>query len=975
MSLSIGTRLGPYEILSVLGRGGMGQVYRARHVKLGRVVAIKVLPEEVAAQRERLARFEQEARLASSLNHPNIITIHDVAEHDGTIYIAMELVEGRTLRQLYSDGPLATERALEVAIQLTEGLSKAHSAGIVHRDLKPENVMVTADGLVKILDFGLAKALEPAAPVDAEDPTMAYLTMEGLLVGTPRYMSPEQIGQGTVDHRSDQFSFGILLFEMLAAKLPFDGPSLASLITAISHDSAPPLEPIRRDIPKALARLVRRCLAKNPDDRYPSTADVCDELRSIRNSRVHRPGLLAILTGPRLAAAAVMLLMVSALLGWMWIRGADRRWAERDALPQITSLIETGDVFEAYRLARRAKGLTLQERELETLLGRITLPLRIVTEPAGAEVSIRGYGSPDAPWEILGKTPLEARIPYALMWWKISKEGYETFEGAPIGGAIFGRFARGFALEPAGTRPPGTVRVPASAFGGGPHRLELPGNAAAIPIGAYWIDRYEVTNREFKKFIDAGGYRDPKYWIDSRSGSEADAGWKERMESFRDQTGRPAPSTWSLGTYPDGDGDLPVGGVGWHEAAAYCRFAGKALPTIYHWFSAVGQEQLSDILRWSNFSGAGPAAVGTHHGLGGYGTYDMAGNVKEWCWNATGDGKRYVLGGAWNDPAYMFRHLHARPPSERLATHGIRCAVYDGPPDAALLDPIDPIIEVKIPPPLSDEVFEAYRGVYAYDRTALNAAIESRDDSSPHWRKEIVSFDAAYGKERMQALVFLPRNAKPPYQAVLWFPGDDVFIFRSSETLASSYLFDFIPRSGRALVYPIYQGMYERFAPFELSPAEWRDLMIQWSKDLGRTIDYLETRSDIDAKRLGYYGFSAGAIYGPVFDAVDPRIDASILLSGGLVPYALRPEMDLALFAPRSRVPTLMINGVDDFILPYDTSQKPLFDLLGAPPEQKRLARLAGGHIPTNRLEIIRETLDWLDQHLGPVRDGETATR
>ncbi|HEY7408474.1 MAG TPA: serine/threonine-protein kinase, partial [Gemmatimonadaceae bacterium] len=213
MSLSPGTRLGPYEILRPIGAGGMGEVYRARHLKLHRDVAIKILPTELASDRARLARFEREARTASALNHPNIVVIHDIAEHDGLTYIAMELVEGRTLRDIIAEGPLPIERATRLASQLADGLARAHDAGIIHRDIKPANVMITGDDLVKILDFGLAKPIGDAAGSTIE-------TREGVVVGTPLYMSPEQISGDHVDHRSDQFALGVVAFEMIGGRPP-----------------------------------------------------------------------------------------------------------------------------------------------------------------------------------------------------------------------------------------------------------------------------------------------------------------------------------------------------------------------------------------------------------------------------------------------------------------------------------------------------------------------------------------------------------------------------------------------------------------------------------------------------------------------------------------------------------------------------------------------------------------------------------
>ncbi|HET6702262.1 MAG TPA: hypothetical protein VFH14_10685, partial [Gemmatimonadaceae bacterium] len=272
------------------------------------------------------------------------------------------------------------------------------------------------------------------------------------------------------------------------------------------------------------------------------------------------------------------------------------------------------------------------------------------------------------------------------------------------------------------------------------------------------------------------------------------------------------------------------------------------------------------------------------------------------------------------------------------------------------------------PDPISDEAFAVLRGVYAYDRTPLEAETVRVSDTLPDYRRETVSIKTAYGQEHMEVHLFIPRDVSPPYQSVVWFPGGDAFLLRSSETLSSSFLVDFIPRTGRVLVAPVYEGMYERFEAPANSPGALRDLMVRWSQDLGRTIDYLETRPDFDARKIAYYGLSAGANHGPVFTAVDPRFATSILLGGGLPPVARRPEIHPVHFAPRSRTPTLMISGRDDFMFPYELSQQPLFELLGAPPDEKRHVRLPGGHIPTNRHEVIREVLAWLDEYLGPVQ-------
>jgi len=572
-------------------------------------------------------------------------------------------------------------------------------------------------------------------------------------------------------------------------------------------------------------------------------------------------------------------------------------------------------------------------------------------------VEIKGYRSPDDPWTELGLTPLDVRLPYALMRWRISKAGYETFEGAPFGGDTL-QMLGGLPLQREGERPPGMVWVPSGTVD---HR-DLP----VASVGEYWLDRYEVTNEEYRAFVSADGYARREYWTQPFVEEGRELTWDEAMSRFHDTTGRPGPAGWELGASPEGRGRYPVGGLSWYEAAAYCAFVGKSLPTVYHWYNATHQDQLSDILSFSNFGPNGPVPVGSLAGLGDFGTYDMAGNVKEWTWNDT-DGKRYILGGAWGEPSYQFAEADARNPFERLPTHGVRCARYPEPVEPALSGSVAVTYKALERTPVSDDVFEAYRGLYRYDHTDLDARIDAVDDESPDWRREKISFAAAYGGERVIAILFLPKHAALPYQVVLYYPGDDALAMSSSDTLASEYLFDFIPRSGRAFVYPIYKGLYERrtsAADVKQAPAEWRDMMLYWYKDLARTLDYLETRQDIDSSRIAFYGFST-AFYGTIFTAVDDRFKASVMLSTGLVDDEMLPEMDPVNFAPRSRVPTLMINGRDDFVMPVETRQKPLFDLIGA--TEKRHVPLDGGHLPPDRHALIRAVLDWLDRYLGPV--------
>jgi Tol biopolymer transport system component/predicted Ser/Thr protein kinase len=282
--MSPGSRLGPYEIVAALGAGGMGEVYRARDSRLGREVAVKVLPGDLSTDQDRVRRFEQEARSASALDHPNIITIYDIGSADSTLFIAMQYVEGKTLRELLSSGPLPTKKVLEISVQIAEGLAKAHAAGIVHRDLKPENVMVSKDGFVKILDFGLAKLTAPQNEEQlSEVPTAMADTRPGMVMGTVGYMSPEQASGKTLDFRSDQFSFGSILYELSTGKRAFQRSTTAETLTAIIREEPEPVGAVNPRAPAPLRWIVERCLAKDPEERFGTTRDLARDLASIRD--------------------------------------------------------------------------------------------------------------------------------------------------------------------------------------------------------------------------------------------------------------------------------------------------------------------------------------------------------------------------------------------------------------------------------------------------------------------------------------------------------------------------------------------------------------------------------------------------------------------------------------------------------------------------------------------------------------------
>ena len=284
MALTSGTRLGPYDIQSLIGAGGMGEVYRARDGRLDRIVAIKILPTSYSVDAERLQRFVQEARAAAALNHPNILSIFDIGEEGRAPYIVSELLEGQTLRERIRSGPLSSRKAIDYALQVARGLAAAHDRGIVHRDLKPENLFLTNDDRVKILDFGLAKLTRPETGAGAEAPTVQVNTEPGQIMGTVGYMSPEQVRGKPADHRSDIFAFGSILYEMLSGQPAFRGETSADTMSAILKEEPAELSETARNVPPALERMVRHCLEKNPAQRFQSAGDLAFDLETLTQS-------------------------------------------------------------------------------------------------------------------------------------------------------------------------------------------------------------------------------------------------------------------------------------------------------------------------------------------------------------------------------------------------------------------------------------------------------------------------------------------------------------------------------------------------------------------------------------------------------------------------------------------------------------------------------------------------------------------
>lgn len=976
----VGQTVSHYRVLEELGRGGMGVVYKALDLRLNRFVALKFLSSDLTKDRDANDRFRQEAQAASALDHPNICTIHEIDETPGhELFLTMAYYDGETLKKRIERGPLAVEEAIEIAVQITQALSRAHESGIVHRDVKPANVMMTKDGLVKILDFGLAKLKGTSD-----------FTKTSATIGTVAYMPPEQIRGGDIDARTDVWAVGVVLYEMLAGRLPFEGQDDFAMISSILEKSPRPIGEQREGVPSDLERIVDRALRKEKMSRYASARELLTDLMACRGRNtpgaVQATDLLQLLHRPVIVLLIVLILIAAAVPVFFAIRQSSRaRWAREEAIPQIIKFADADDYAAAFAVAKQVDRYVPNDPALAGLWDRFSLIGKVITQPDGAEVYVQPYAATDVSWEHLGQTPLQVRLAKGVFRFRVEKGGYEPRILAVrnpsnlLGNQNPNARSAAIALLTRGSAS-GMVPVASGAF---PVGLTGFNSDQRIEIPQFLIDVHEVTNRQFKQFVDRDGYRELKYWNDLpivKDGKRISP--QDALREFVDSTGRPGPAVWELGEYSASQAEYPVTGVSWYEAVAYCRAAGKTLPTIYHWSrAAVSPAEIAvplapAIIPFSNFAGKGVSSVGSYQGLGPYGTYDMAGNAREWVWNEAAGGRRWILGGAWNDPDYMFVTPYSLPPFDRSATNGFRCATYgEQVVRTSLLAQVETYARNnRTAKAVSDEVFDVFKRQLAPVKYPLNARAESRDTSSSDWIKETISFDAGYETGRIQAYLYLPLRVQPPYQLVVLFPGVGVFAGRaSSKNLEPGPRADYIVKSGRAVIQPAFKGSYERWDPFlSLQGDEYlrtfRTRMFQWRMDLSRILDVMSERPDIDTGKIAYLGLSFGGSTALPLIALEDRIKTAILAPGGFTYRDLPPEADAINYLSRIRISVLMLGGRHDYIFPLETSQKPMFERLGTPADQKRHVVFDTGHNDFPRSEMIREVLGWLDRYIGPVR-------
>jgi serine/threonine protein kinase/formylglycine-generating enzyme required for sulfatase activity/predicted esterase len=1013
-----------YRVSKRLGQGGGGIVYLAEDLRLRRTVVLKFLADELATDLRARRRFLREARLASALDHPNVCAIHEINETNGFSFIVMQYAEGQTLKQAIDSRPLELEVTFSIALQIADALQTAHERGIIHRDIKPGNIIVNDSGRVKVLDFGLAKsiALENS---DAEGESID-ITQQGALLGTPAYMSPEQARGERADHRSDIFSFGIVIYEMATGRKPFTGKSQPETLNAVINTPHTPVSSLHQGIPAELATVIDKALAKEPAKRYQSVREMQKDLRRLisqtsgasdlpgatetvgldwtrkrqnqaeRIKRWFTNATLTVSGKVKLVLLAVLLLAVFASAAFAIRRSINLRWA-KNSIPRIEALAKEQNYFEAYELAKSVIEYLPNDTTVAGLLPVISDRLTVTTAPAGASVYLKRFApnaesSAAVERQYIGTTPINnlrvARGEYIL---SLEKDGYATAERT-ISNVLS---LTGNLLVPpdepsnfhiklveADLVPARMVFVPGGEYGLASRTRTTD---KKVQLQDFFIDKYEVTNREYKEFVVAGGYFKREYWQQPFVKDGKPLSWDEAIKEFRDRTGLPGPRTWTGQNFPEGKAEHPVTDITWYEAAAYAAFRGKHLPTVFQWEKAARNGLFTYysgyVLPWgsvefgsnvdghANFNSNGTASVDSFaFGMSPFGCYQMAGNVSEWCLNPLSEGFT-TAGGSWGDLFYVFTDIGAFPGFYTSGKLGFRCVRNaSGAPDSQSSQPIDAQAQMAVYTPTSDTTFQALLSHYRYDKPPLDAQLIEVKETD-EWRREKITYLSA-NDERAIAYLYLPKSAAPPFQAIQYVPAGDVY--GGYFTLAESVEIQIAPfiKSGRAVWAVVFKGFKEREYPPNFVPPRWstvkrREELVANSTDLRRGLDYLATREDIDPQRIVYYGYSQGAEEGIIHTAVENRFRALIMVAGSLpVPEPQwLAEVTSANFASHIEVPKLLLNGRYDEVNPLKTQIEPFFKLLREP---KRQYLYDAGHSPP--LEIIVPVINnWLDETFGQV--------
>lgn len=628
--------------------------------------------------------------------------------------------------------------------------------------------------------------------------------------------------------------------------------------------------------------------------------------------------------------------------------------------------------WDIYNKALDLKKVLKDNHDFINLWNDITFSLTIRTNPSRAKVYAKPYSNPDTSWLYLGKTPvLNYPFPRGLSRIKIDLIDYETQHDLILRHFTYSASGKTkqYQLYRKSEMPEGMVFVPGNI--GKSWRTD---EFSDLYVGDYWIDRYEVTNSQYKNFLDSDGYVNPKYWQFPFIDEDDTLTTTEAMMRFEDRIGWQGPATWELGDFPNGEGELPVSGISWYEAAAYANFVNKDLPTILHWLRVSRVGATAEIVKFGNFNKKGLVKKNTYNSLTGYGTFDLAGNVSEWIFNSVGP-NRFLLGGNYKEPSYWYNLEGTISPWTRNELIGFRCIRY-----------VDDTLKHKLTQstdwtrrdfnkanPVSDEIFKVYLDFFDYNKTKLKP-IQIRNGETEKWSFEIISVEVPYEDTPLKILLCLPLNFEPPYQSIIYFPGADAGQSSNLEDMMNYMAnmneygsFDFFLKSGRALIWPVYYGTFGRGKNKTRNAHAWEQRFKYRMIDIQIVCDYLLTRDDVDSERIAYYGLSWGGFIAPYALAIEDRIKLGILGLFGVQTKEEWKGFDQINYLPRVKVPMLLLGGQFDMDYTLD-QQQAFYDFLGTSEIDKKWMLYESSHyIP--RYDLVNESLNWLDKYFGPVSD------
>lgn len=628
------------------------------------------------------------------------------------------------------------------------------------------------------------------------------------------------------------------------------------------------------------------------------------------------------------------------------------------------SLSEGEENWTVYYKANDLRKVLRVNPDFIKLWDDITVPVTIISEPKGAKVYAKPYSLPDAAWDYLGETPLlKFHFPKGLSRLKIEKPGFDDEYDI-----LFNAIGDHNKVEPRQYLLYRPDEKPAGMEHAKGYRADWnnTGTLPALNAGDFWIDKYEVTNEQYKVFIDSGGYSNPDYWKFPFFFGEDIQEWEIAIERFKDKTSLYGPANWIMGEFPAGEENYPVTGVSWYEAAAYASFSNKELPTIFHWTFLTELQAAPEIVKFGNFNKKGTVNVGTYQGMTRYGTYDLPGNVSEWVFNSDGN-EKMIIGGNFQEPSYFYNYGLTTSPWTRNDRIGFRCMRYI---NDTLKNELSQSFnrtnrDFSKANPVTDEVFAVIRELYRYEKGGLNSRVNSTIDTL-EWNQETVLVDVPYENTPMQIYVFLPKSSIPPFQTVIYYPHIGSLYSSSLDDMIQQYqLLEFYLKSGRAVIWPIYYETHGRGKIQTQDIQTWRQTKLYQVIDFQLTCDYLNSRNDIDTSKMAYFGVSWGGFMAPYILAIEDRIKLGILAGCGVHSEGNYKELDQINYLPRVNIPMLLMNGRYDFDFTMN-KQQAFYDFLGTPEDDKVWIKYEHTH-GAPKIDMINESLRWLDKYFGPV--------